>query len=296
MPEGSHRSGVVALLGPPNVGKSTLLNRLLGERLAIVTARPQTTRSRILGILTRDDAQLLLLDTPGLHKSEKALNLQLNEQVGEALRDCDLALVLIDLARGWSDAHDELLAGAREAATPFVLVGTKSDLRSAEESAWPESAAAEARALCRLSARTGDGVEALVATCSAALPEGPLLYADDELTNRPLRWIVGEYVREAFFEALGQELPYEMAAEVVEFDEGGQDRDVVRIRANLLVQRDSQKRIVIGRGGEMIKRIGSAARPKIEALLGRRVHLELWVRIEPRWQKSRKRVEALGYH
>ncbi len=289
MPE--HRAGFVALLGPPNAGKSTLLNCVLAEKLAIVTAKPQTTRSRILGIHNRPHAQLLFLDTPGLHDSERPLGIALKDCVNEAAEGCDLALLLIDLTRAWEPTHDHIQDMLLAAGTSYLAVGTKDDLPAASRAPWPPQASkAEA---WRVSARTGEGVEALLQQVEAALPLSPSLYPDDELTDRPLRWLAGELVREALFEELGQELPYQMAVEVVKFDESRSD--LTAIRANLLVQRDSQKRIVIGSGGAQIRRIGIRARKQIEALVGKRVHLDLWVKIDPRWLKNPQRIEELGY-
>lgn len=288
----AHRAGVVAILGRPNAGKSTLLNRILGEKLAIVTPKPQTTRSRILGIHTLPGAQILFVDTPGLHRSAKALNLALNEQVSEAADDCDVALLLVDRSDSWGEDHAALLARLRERSTPVLVVGAKSDLARAPGLPWPPPGVEPALAV-EVSARSGAGVEALVEAVVARLPESPRLYPEDELSDRPLRWLVAEEVREAAFEALSKELPYAMAVEVVEFDESRPE--LVRIRANLLVERASQKQIVIGRGGEMIKRIGVRARPAIERLLGVQVHLALWVKIEPKWAKRPQRMKELGY-
>ncbi len=287
---GGHRAGVVAILGPPNAGKSTLLNRILGEKLAIVTRRPQTTRSRILGIHTLEGAQILFLDTPGFHESSKPLNVALNEQVREAAADCDVALLLVDLLRGWTDEHAEILALLRAHAVPAIVVGTKLDLPGARDASWPPPGVPEAR---RLSARDGEGVAELVETLVAKLPEGPALYPDSDLSDRPLRFLVAELVREAAFEHLGQEIPYALAVEVEQFDE--KRADLVRIRANLILERASQKPIAIGEGGAMIKRIGTQARREIEKLLGTRVHLALWVKVEPRWTKRRNRIRSLGY-
>ena len=305
MPEPCHRAGFVALLGPPNAGKSTLLNRLLGQKLAIVTAKPQTTRSRILGLCNTKGAQVMFVDTPGLHEGTRPLNKALNDAVEEAARDCDLALLLVDPAEGWTPSHEQLQGELAAQGTPYLLVGTKSDLvakrgsarsrrRGGARSPWPPPEASGALARVRVSARTGEGVAELLADVARRLPESPPLYPDDELTDKSMRWLAGELVREAVFEELSQELPYGMAVEVVEYDE---DRpDLVRIRANLLVERNSQKRIVIGRGGDVIKRIGIRARKAIEKLIGSQVHLELWVKIDPRWLKNAKRIESLGYH
>jgi GTP-binding protein Era len=293
MPEPGSRAGVVAILGRPNAGKSTLLNRLLGEKLAIVTAKPQTTRSRILGILTRGDAQLLLLDTPGFHESPKALNRALNAVVEEAVEDCDLAVLLVDPATGWDSGHDLLRDRLAKRGAPLVVVGTKAD-RAGADAAWPPEPARGASAVLRVSARTGEGVEELLDVLVEQLPAGPHLFPDDELTDRPLRFLAAELVREVAFEELAQEVPYSLAVEIEEFDESRPDG--VRIRANLIVERSSQKPILLGRGGSRIKSIGSEARRRIGALLGQTVHLALWVKVEPRWSKRPKRLKSLGYH
>ncbi len=294
MAEGGPRAGVVAILGRPNAGKSTLLNRLLGEKLAIVTPKPQTTRSRILGILTRGDAQLLLLDTPGFHESAKALNRALNAVVEEAVEDCDLAVLLLDPAAGWGPDHDALCARLAKRGAPLVLVGTKADRSPAPGAVWPPPGARDAAVALRVSARTGEGVAELLDALVALLPEGPHLYPDDELTDRPLRFLAAELVREVAFEELAQEVPYSLAVEIEAFDESRPDG--VRIRANLIVERSSQKPIVLGRGGDRIKAIGSEARRRIGRLLGQTVHLALWVKVEPRWTRRAKRLKSLGYH
>ena len=292
--EGTHHAGFVALLGPPNAGKSTLMNRLLGQKLAIVTAKPQTTRSRILGIHNTDEAQILFVDTPGLHEGERVLNVALNEAVGEAIQGCDLGVVLVDGTKGWGEVHDALCERLESVSKPYLVVHTKLDLApEAGGGALPESARPCAPQL-GLSARTGEGVAAFEDAIARALPESPPLYDPDSLTDRPLRWLAGELVREALFESLGQELPYEMAVDVIKYDESAADR--VTIDANILVMRDSQKRIVVGRGGSMVKKIGTRARQQIEDLVGARVRLNLFVKVDPKWLKSNKRIDALGYN
>ncbi|MGH0029527.1 MAG: GTPase Era [Myxococcota bacterium] len=284
-----HRAGVVAILGRPNAGKSTLLNRVLGQRLAIVTAKPQTTRSRILGIHSTPAAQLVLVDTPGLHASTKAFNQALNEQVLEAADGCDVALLLVDLGDAWGDDHRALVERLAQRGTPCIVAGNKCDVRRTPD-AWPPPGVDEAYLV---SAKTGEGVEALLDALVAKLPVSPPLYPEDELSDRPLRWLTAEEIRAAAFEALEQELPYALAAEVLAFDESRPD--LVKIRAQLLVERESQKGIVIGRGGAMIKRIGVQARPAIEALVGTQVHLDLRVKVEPKWSKKPQRLRELGY-
>ena len=284
------RAGVVAILGRPNAGKSTLLNCALGTKLAIVTPKPQTTRSRILGILTREHAQILFLDTPGLHGGQKVLNELLNVQVEEAARDCDVALVLVDLTRRWEADHAALAASVAARGAPAFAVGTKLDLPGADAAAWPPPGVAGA---FRVSAKSGVGIAPLLDALVEHLPESPPLYPASDLSDRPVRFLAAELIREAAFEELAQELPYSVAVEVLEFEEA--DADLVRIRAQLLVERRSQKQIAVGRGGAMIKRIGTRARIEIEQLVGNRVYLDLRVKVEPRWAKRPGRIKALGY-
>ncbi|MEZ4340856.1 MAG: GTPase Era, partial [Sandaracinaceae bacterium] len=264
------RAGFVALLGPPNVGKSSLLNALLGERLAIVSPRPQTTRSRILGILPRGDAQILFLDTPGRHHGRRPLNVALNAVVDEATRDCDVACLLVDATRGWSDTHDELVAALGGASEKLIVVRTKCDLlrrspgrrarmarasEAAEQAGRPDDAREAIRPLepvpealaarvIDVSARSGTGLEALLDAIVARLPVSPPLYGDESLTDRPLRWLCAELIREAAMGLLDAELPHSIAVEVHAYDES--DPRIVKIRADVLVERESQKRIVVG--------------------------------------------------
>jgi len=287
------RAGFVALLGPPNVGKSSLLNAVLGQRLAIVSAKPQTTRSRILGILPRSGSQILFLDTPGRHNSPKKLNEALNSIVQDVARDCDVACLLVDRAVGWTEIHEELAQGLASLARPTVIVGTKSDLRRAQQHAWPIEEAPSQLPKHAVSAHTGEGVEALLDEIVESLPVSPPLYGEEDLTDRPMRWLCAEMIREGVFEMLDQELPYSIAVEVLRYDES--NPKILKIGANLLVERDSQKRIVVGRGGSMVKKIGIRARHSIEEWVGRKVHLELFVKVDPSWLKNKRRIAELGY-
>lgn len=287
-----HRAGAVAILGRPNAGKSTLLNYLVGEKLAIVTDKPQTTRSRILGIVTRDRAQLLLYDTPGLHVSEKPLNAALNELVEETARDCDVGLLLVDPFGGWGEDHEGLLERMASRGCPVLVAATKSDVPN-RDAAVVEAAVPAEIGVRSISARTGSGIPELLAELESRLPESPALFPEDQLSDRPMRFLVAELVREAAFETLSQELPYSLAVEVFQYDE--RREDLIRIRANLIVERATQKQIVIGKGGRSIKRIGIRARHTIEQLVGSQVHLDLWVKVEPKWSKRPKRLRSLGY-
>jgi GTP-binding protein Era len=283
--ERPHRSGVVAILGRPNAGKSTLLNRLLGEKLAIVTRKPQTTRSRILGILNLPGAQVLLLDTPGFHESEKALNRALNEIVDRVADECDAALLLVDPATGWDALHEQLRGRLADRGARVLVVASKADLER-DVSGVPAD--------LHVSALRGQGVAELEERLVGLLPEGPAFFGSDELTDRPLRFLAAELVREAVFEELEQEIPYGTAVEIEAFDESRED--LVRIRANLLVEQKSQKGMVVGKGGRMIRAIGARARRDLEEMLDSRVHLDLWVKVEPKWAKRPNRLKSLGYH
>lgn len=288
-----HRAGFVAILGRTNAGKSTLLNRLLGEKIAITTPKAQTTRSRILGIVTRDDAQLLLLDTPGLHRGGKLLNQALREIVDSTLADCDAALLLLDPAEGWDEEQARLLAELERRGRPCLIALNKCDRWQGEHDPLLPPELLHAHEPVRISALHGEGVETLLERLVALLPESPALYPADQVSDRSLRFLAAEFVREAAFEALEQEIPYSLAVEVVDFEES--DGAPVRIRAHLLVERESQKGIVIGRGGAVVKRIGIQARRAIEGLLGTQVHLELRVVVEPHWARDPRRRRALGY-
>lgn len=288
-----HRSGVVALLGRPNAGKSTLLNRLLGEKIAAVTPKPQTTRSQVLGILTRPHAQILLLDTPGLHEGTKPLDVAMRESALRAATDCDVAVLLVDAGRGFEPLHGEWLARLAARRVPVLVVGTQIDRPDAARAPWPPPEAAAATAVLRISARSGAGLEELVDAIEARLPEGPPHFPADQLTDRPMRFVAAELVREAAFLELSQELPYRIAVEVILYDE--KDPSLTRIHANLLVERDSQKKIAIGSGGERIRAIGVRARRDLERLLGHQVHLDLHVKIDPTWSKRPNRLKSLGY-
>jgi len=288
-----HRCGVVALLGCPNAGKSTLLNHLLGEKIAAVTPKPQTTRSQLMGIVTRAGSQILVLDTPGLHEGSKPLDVAMRDAVTRATEDCDVALLLVDAAQGFEPVHATWLARLAKRGVPVLLVATQIDRPECARAPWPPSGVEGVAATLRISARTGAGVEALLAAILSRLPEGPPHFPADQLTDRPLRFVAAEFVREAAFLELSQELPYRLAVDLIEFDE--RDPKLTRIRANLLVERDSQKRIAIGSGGERVRAIGTRARRDIEQLLGHQVYLELRVKVDPAWAKQAKRLKSLGY-
>ncbi len=224
-----------------------------------------------------------------MHMGAQPLNVALHEQVDAAARNCDLGLLLVDPYGGWGEDHSALWQQLASRRCPAIAVATKMDLPNRREAELPD----DAPPLRPISARTGEGIDALLADIVEQLPESPSLYPEDQLSDRPLRFLAAELVREAAFEELSQELPYALAVEVVEYDE--KRPDLVRIRADLIVERRSQKRIVIGAGGEVVKRIGIRAREQVERLVGRQVHLELWVKVESRWATHPKRLKSLGY-
>jgi GTP-binding protein Era len=283
-PDAESRCGVVALLGRPNAGKSTLLNALLGEKLAITAARAQTTRSRILGVLSRPGAQLILYDTPGVHRGQARFNLAMTEAALAAADDADVRVILFEAGARW-DTPEERLA---ELAPPLLLVRTKCDLARSTPVPCPERFAG----VLEVCATRGEGIAALVDAIVARLPVSPALYPEDTLTDRPLRFLAAEQIREVAFEELFDELPYALAVELEEWKE---DAEAVRIRANLLVEQESQKGMVIGSGGRMLRKLGTEARRRLAGLVGKTVHLSLWVKTDRNWSKRPRRARELGY-
>ena len=292
------RSGVAALLGPPNAGKSTLLNRLLGQKIAIVTPRPQTTRNRIMGLVQGANWQIMLLDTPGLHEAKEEMNRRMVRQALEALKDADVALFLVDAAEILTNRdrllkHLDLLDQAGRPC-PVLLALNKSDLLSPDRLAsladWCQTQYPFAACL-PLSARTGAGTDQVVAAVAALLPEGPKYYPDDMLTDVSERFLAAEIVRETVFLRTRDEVPYSVAVLIDLFDESVQP---LRIVASILVERDSQKGILIGRGGQMLGEIRKQAGREITRVLDRPVRLELWVKVEKNWTGKKAMLKRLG--
>ncbi|MEO8459633.1 MAG: GTPase Era [Dokdonella sp.] len=296
MTEPAHRFGHVVLSGRPNVGKSTLLNALVGSRLSIVTRKPQTTRHRIAGIVTRDAAQIVFLDTPGLHSDGKrALNRQLNRVARQVPDEADVIVHVID-ARRWNDDDEQVWNLINQQDRPRLLVINKVDLAADKTALLPLAAdLTRARAYAGvhyLCARRGDGVPALLADIVARLPEGPAQYDEDELTDRSERFLVAELIREQLMARLSDELPYATTVEIERFEDA---RSVAHIAATIWVEREGQKGIVVGNGGEQLKGIGSAARRRMEKVLGRRVFLQLWVKVRDNWSDDEALLSRFGY-
>ncbi len=275
------RCGTVVLAGRPNVGKSTLLNALVGEHLAIVSPKPQSTRLPVVGLLTRADTQFIFTDSPGLLEPEYALHEVMRAAALRALADAEVIAYLHPLPGFPAPPLEQVARLERPPRAPIVTVYTKADLVS--------SPPADVLAV---SALTGTGLDILLERLAAHVPEGPFHYDPDEMATQPTRFFAAEFIREAAFELLHEELPYSVAVEIDEFREGA---NPVYIRAVVCVERDSQKGIVIGEGGRTIKALGTAARGKIEALLGTRVFLELHVKVWPKWRRDRPSLKRLGY-
>jgi GTP-binding protein Era len=290
------RSGFVSIIGRPNVGKSTLLNRILGEKIVITSDKPQTTRNRIKGIHNIPDGQIIFIDTPGIHRATSLLNRYMVDEAQASIREVDLVLFLTeaDSAEQRREAQIlELLAAAR---APVILVLNKIDLVAKEtllERISAFSALFPFREIVPVSALSGDGVERLVECVAKYLPEGPLYFPDDILTDLPERFIVAEIIREKVFRLTRDEVPYSTAIEIESFKE--RPDGLVAIAATINVERDSQKGIIIGKRGAMLKKIGTEARREIEQFLDTRVFLELFVKVRRDWSEDRLALKEMGY-
>ena len=283
------KSGFVAVVGKPNVGKSTLLNRLVGQKLAITSPKPQSTRDRITGILTCDDAQIVLVDTPGLMEPNVALQHVMRGTAIQALRDADVILHLIESTDPKPASLAQLTQLPAPLSAPVLVARTKADLLTEQQR---EQLRSDAPQQCLVSATTGEGIDELRSRLSALLPDGPHLFPEDDVSTQHLRFFAAELIRETTLEQLSQEVPHAIACAIEEFRE---DRNPVYIRAIIYVERDSQKRIVIGQDGSRIREIGSAARLKIEHLLETPVYLDLWVKVLPNWRRDHAALRRLGY-
>lgn len=289
------RSGFVAVVGKPNAGKSTLVNRLVGQKVAIVTSRPQTTRNRIQGIVNRPEAQVVLIDTPGIHRATTVLGRQMMAEVNQALEGIDLLAVMIDASAGLTREDRLAFEQARQFRRPVFLLLNKID-RIAKPKLLPliEACSKELpfTEIIPISALTGDGVELALERLIAHLPEGEPYFPKDQVTDQPERFLAAEIVREKAMSSTKQEVPHAVAVRIDSFEEG---QKLVRIRAIISVEREGQKGIIIGRGGEMLKAIGTAARQELEEILGVKVFLELRVKVDPDWRQDARTVQQLDW-
>jgi len=293
-----HRSGFVSLVGRPNVGKSTLVNRIVGAKVAIVSDSPQTTRTQIRGVRTTPSWQLVLLDTPGIHKPRTLLGERTNDRARATLGEVDAVCLLIE-ATGSIGPGDRFVAQlVQQVDTPKILVVSKTDLATraaiGEQLAVATGELGEFDAYVPLSGLTGDGVDALVGELEARLPEGPEYYPGGVVTDQPETFLVAELVREKLLRVAREELPHAITVVAEEID-ADRDDDVLRYDVKVLVERDSQKGMVIGKGGRVIKEAGTLAREELEALLGAPVFLDTSVKVERDWQRRAHALDRLGY-
>jgi len=287
------KSGYVSIIGKPNVGKSTLLNRLLAIKLSIVSSKPQTTRNRILGILTEGDYQCYFFDTPGIIKPDYELQRLMVEQIKRTIEDADVIIWMIDPWYRPDDFTQEIFEHVKK--QPIICVINKIDLIPKSQ-LLPIIDSVKKLALeeiIPISALTGEGVEDLKKTIFQSLPEGPFLYPPEELSDSPERFFVAELIRERVFEYFKKEIPYATCVVIDEYKEREKGKDY--IRALIYVERKSQKGILIGKNGEALKKVGEEARKEIEDFLGREVYLELWVKVKEKWRKDKKFLKELGY-
>ena len=295
------RSGFVSIIGRPNAGKSTLLNKLVGEKLAIVTPKPQTTRNRILGIVNvparkgRPAGQIVLIDTPGVHKPDSSLDKKMMREVHEALEGRDAILLIVDATQKFGAGDRFTLDLVKKVGGPVFLLFNKID-RLEKTRLLPMMAEYSKlhhfAEIIPISALTGDGLDLLLDRIMAVLPEGPRCFAKDQMTDQPERFLAAEIVREQVLLETAQEVPYASTVVVERWEESPR---LTSIAAVIYCERDGQKKIIIGRGGEMLKRIGTAARHEIERILGTKVFLELFVKVRPGWRGSKEFIEELDW-
>lgn len=290
------RCGYIALIGRPNVGKSTLLNRILGQKISITSRKPQTTRHRVLGIKTTGQAQYIFVDTPGLHDNDKhAMNRYMNRAATTAINDVNVVVFIVE-AKGWQTADEIALERIKQSGVPVVLVVNKIDLQKDKGALLPLISDLNDRvspdAIIPLSAKSGDGIEKLEEVLMSYLPEAPFFFDEDQVTDRSMRFIAAEIIREKLIRRLGKEVPYETTVEIEQYKLEGH---MWSIAAVIWVERKGQKNIVIGKGGEMLKAIGTQSREELEKMLNAKVFLQLWVKLRSGWSDDERALRSLGY-
>jgi GTP-binding protein Era len=299
----SFHSGFVCILGRPNAGKSTLLNSLVGEKLAIISPKPQTTRNRIQGIVHvpkgkgKRGGQIILIDTPGVHRPDSSLGRKMMAEVREALEGCDLLLLIVDAMQRFGPADQFVLDLAKKSATPVFLLLNKIDKFGRDKEKLlvvidEYRKRHDFREIIPISALRRDGMELLLEKVLDVLPEGPKYFPEDQITDQPERFMVAEIVREQILAATKEEIPYACTVVVEQFEEG---TNITRIAATIYCEREGQKAILVGKGGQMLKTIGTAARMRIQQMLGQKIFLELFVKVQPGWRESREFVEGLDW-
>jgi GTP-binding protein Era len=291
------RSGFVSFIGRPNAGKSTLLNRMIGTKVAIVSDKPQTTRNRILAVKNRPDGQIVVLDTPGIHRPLHRLNVRMVDAALDTIREVDVLGLVKDVSEAFGHGDQFVLDLVKKAGIPAILILNKIDLVSKPKLLPAIAAYQRAHDFAEVvpvSAQTGDGVDLLEQVIVQRLPEGEPLYPEDYLTDQPERVMAGEIIREKLLRHTGAELPFTTAVVIDHFEEPQKEGGLLRLFATILVERESQKPIVIGRAGEMVKRIGTEARHELESLFGTKVFLDLRVKVNADWRENDRLLDELG--
>jgi GTP-binding protein Era len=294
--ETTERSGYVAIVGRPNVGKSTLLNYILGQKLSITSRKPQTTRHQILGIKTEEDVQVVYVDTPGMHENhDKALNRYMNKAAQTAVKDVDVVVFMIDRTK-WTSEDDMVLKSLQYVKCPVILAVNKVDFLADKEDLLPYLQTLDEKGqfahIVPMSAKTGHNIDRLENIITSAIPQGMHFYPEDQITDRSSRFIAAELVREKIMRQLGDELPYSMTVEIEEFR---YEDNLLVISAAILIDRQSQKRIIIGEKGSRIKQIGRDARLDMEEMFDCKVMLNTWVKVKAGWADSERALKSLGY-
>ncbi|WP_425806824.1 GTPase Era [Desulfitobacterium sp. Sab5] len=294
-PSPGFRSGFVSVIGRPNAGKSTLLNQLLEQKVLIMSDKPQTTRNKIQCIFTEERGQVIFLDTPGIHKPKHKLGKFMVDAALESLREVDLILYMVDASAEFGSGEEYIINAVKQVKTPCILVLNKIDLLKKEQVLkliQDYSKLADFLAIVPISAKTGENKDELLKVIFSQLPEGPMYYPEDEVTDQPERFIMAELVREKVLQLTRDEVPHSIAVVVESVEEKA---TLVKVRALIIVERDSQKGIIIGQGGKLLKEIGRLARQDIETLLGSKVFLELWVKVKKDWRNRIDNLRELGY-
>lgn len=291
------RSGYVAIIGRPNVGKSTLINRILGQKLCITSRRPQTTRHRILGIKTSELGQFIYVDTPGIHSDGKrAMNRYMNRAAAASVEDVDVVVFVIEGMK-WTEEDERVLQKLKETSKPVILVMNKIDKLEDKATLFPQveklAALFKFTDIVPLSARKGINLESFEESIYKLMPEGEMIFDEDQLTDRSSRFLAAEMVREKLFRHLGQELPYSLTVDIEQFED---DNGMYRISAVIYVERSGQKSIVIGKKGELLKQVGKDAREDMEKLFDCKVFLQLWVKVREGWSDNERMLRNLGYN
>lgn len=290
------KSGMISIVGRPNVGKSTLINALAGEKIAIVSSKPQTTRNRICGIINRDGVQYVMMDTPGLHKPKSRLGEYMVRVVKESVIDVDAILMVVPAVARIGDIEQELIDKIRGCNVPAILIINKIDTIE-PEALFPiielYSSAYEFNAVIPVSAKEGDGIDLILNELSSFMPEGPALFPEDMVSDQPEKQMISEIIREKMLLTLDKEVPHGTAVEITRFSE--RDNGIIDVCATIYCERDSHKGIIIGKGGAKLKKIGALARVDIEHFMGTKVFLETWVKVKENWRDSNAMLKNFGY-